>query len=74
MTVDPTTGRLKLGLGLKVNYGIGALVSGIGGGGALPLLALYGNQVLGLPADLVGLTIMLSVIVDAVLDPLIGRW
>ena len=38
------------------------------------ILQLYLNQVLGMPALLVGTTIMVSLMVDAVIDPLIGRW
>ena len=50
------------------------MAAGVGGGAALPVIALYANQVLGIPPGLVGLSIMISVIADAVLDPVIGRW
>ena len=65
----------KLGILTQVSYGLGSFSSGIGAtimaGG---LLQLYFNQVLGLPAVWVGAVIMASIVVDAVIDPLIGRF
>ena len=56
-----------------MSYGFGSLAFGIGG---VPLssalLMLYFNQVIGLEAVLVGMAIMVSVVVDAFTDPLIG--
>jgi GPH family glycoside/pentoside/hexuronide:cation symporter len=64
-----------LGLGAKLNYGLGSIAQGVAVQAlAAAIIAYYLNQVVGLPADLVGTLIMLSVIVDAVVDPLIGRW
>jgi len=69
------TAQPRLGLATKVTYGFGSFAFGVGAtimsGG---LLQIYFNQVLGLPAVLVGTVIMLSIVVDAVVDPLIGRW
>ena len=62
-----------LGLGMQVSYGFGSAAFGIAG---MPLnagiLMLYFNQVIGLEAVLVGTAIMVSVVVDASTDPLIG--
>ena len=59
----------------KFNYGMGATASGVA------LAALSGavlqyflNQVMRLPAILVGTAIMVSLIVDAIIDPLVGQW
>ena len=63
------------GFGVRFGYGIGALAFGIGGttlSGAV--LQLYFNQVIGLPAFWVGTALMISIVVDAVIDPLVGRW
>lgn len=58
---------------VQVSYGFGSVAFGIGG---VPLssalLMLYFNQVIGLEAVLVGAAIMVSVVVDAFTDPLIG--
>src|SRR5688500_14735619 len=65
----------RLGLALKISHGFGSTAFGVGvlalSGG---LLQLYFNQVLGLPAIWVGAVIMATIVVDAVIDPLIGRW
>ncbi len=64
-----------LRLGTKFNYGLGAAASGV----ALAALSgavlqYYLNQVMQLPAILVGTAIMVSLIVDAIVDPLVGQW
>lgn len=64
-----------LGLATKINYGMGATASGV----ALAALSgavlqYYLNQVMRLPAILVGTAIMVSLIVDAIIDPLVGQW
>ncbi len=57
----------------QVSYGFGSLAFGIGG---VPLssalLMLYFNQVIALEAVLVRMAIMVSVVIDAFTDPLIG--
>lgn len=64
-----------LGISARIGYGSGALVNGIAlyvlGG---QVLQLYFNQVIGLPAVAVGAMLMVTIIVDAVIDPLIGWW
>ena len=47
----------------------GSISNGVG-----YFLLLYYSQVLGLEPSLAGLAMMISMIVDAISDPLIGRW
>jgi Na+/melibiose symporter-like transporter len=65
----------RLGLATKVSYGLGSVAQGVG------LVALstsvinyYLVSVVGLRPAVVGLVIMVSLIIDAVVDPAIGRW
>jgi glycoside/pentoside/hexuronide:cation symporter, GPH family len=72
---DRSTSRPALGLPTKLSYGFGSVAIGVSGAGLSgAMLQIYLNQVLGLPALLVGATIMVSLMVDAVIDPLIGQW
>lgn len=64
----------RLGLPTKLAYGLGSTAYGIKDNGFSTLLLLFYNQVIGLPADLVGLAIMIALIVDAFVDPAIGHW
>lgn len=65
----------RLGFVTKVTYGLGSLSFGVGAAiMSAGLLQLYFNQVLGLPAVWVGAAIMASIVIDAVIDPLIGRY
>jgi glycoside/pentoside/hexuronide:cation symporter, GPH family len=62
-------------LGLKLTYGMGSVAYGVALGGlSASVLQLYFNQVIGIPAVWVGAAIMLSLIADALIDPLIGQW
>jgi Na+/melibiose symporter-like transporter len=70
-----TAAPAKLNLGIKASYGAGSVAYGAaftGLSGAV--LQIYLNQVLGIPALVVGAAIMLSLMADAVIDPLIGWW
>ena len=63
------------GPAIRIGYGVGAITYGI----ALyalsgQVLQIYFNQVLGLPAVAVGAALMVTILVDAVIDPLIGWW
>ena len=57
----------------KVGYGVGAVAFGVKDNGFGTLLILFYNQALGLPASTVGLAVMISLVVDAVMDPMIGH-
>jgi Na+/melibiose symporter-like transporter len=64
-----------LPLGAKIGYGVGSLAFGVAAtvlSGSV--LQLYFNQVIGLPAAWVGAAIMVTIIVDSITDPLIGRY
>jgi len=64
-----------IGFGAKVGYGLGALPAGILltglGAGAFNY---YLNQVVGISPTWTGSLILASLIIDAMLDPLIGQW
>ena len=60
---------------IKVGYGLGALPAGIlltGLGAAT--LNYYLNQVVGIPPYWTGSLVLLSLVIDAILDPMIGQW
>ncbi|MGE0044297.1 MAG: MFS transporter [Hyphomonadaceae bacterium] len=64
---------LKLNRATKLFYGFGSIAYGVKDGGFRSFLLLYYNQVVGLEAHLVGLAIMTALVVDSVLDPIIGQ-
>ncbi|MEE9281945.1 MAG: MFS transporter, partial [Myxococcota bacterium] len=55
-------------------YGFGAAAYGVKDNGFSYFLMIYYSQVLGLPASLAGLAIMIALIFDAISDPLVGYW
>jgi Na+/melibiose symporter-like transporter len=57
----------------KVLYGLGAVAFGVKDNGFSFFLLLYYNQVLGLPNAWVGFGIMAALMIDAVVDPIIGH-
>ncbi|WP_426000365.1 MFS transporter [Caulobacter sp. DWR1-3-2b1] len=57
----------------KLAYGVGSVAYGIKDNGFSTLLLLFYNQVIGLPAQMVGLAVMIALIFDAFADPLIGH-
>jgi GPH family glycoside/pentoside/hexuronide:cation symporter len=64
-----------IGLGTNLSYGVGALGTGIGLAAlSAAVLNYFLNQVVGIPPVVVGSLILVSLVVDAVLDPLIGQW
>lgn len=60
-------------LGTKLVYGLGSVAFGIKDGGFQVFLLFFYNQVLGLPATLVGLAAAIAIVTDAVIDPIIGQ-
>ena len=58
----------------KILYGFSSIAYGIKDNGFATFLLFYYNQVVGLRADLVSAAIALALIIDAFIDPLIGRW
>lgn len=63
----------RVPLGTKLAYGAGAITYGIKDNGFAVFLLIFYNQVMGLPAELVGLAVMIALIIDAFIDPLIGH-
>ncbi|HEY0300660.1 MAG TPA: MFS transporter, partial [Rhizomicrobium sp.] len=67
-------GRAQLGsFRTKFFYGLGSAAFGLKNAGFNSLLGLYYNQVVGMPADLVGFAIFLALVIDAFIDPVIGH-
>ena len=67
-----------LSLGVKLSFGVGQIAEGIKTCAFGAFLLFYYNAVLGLSADLAGLSIGLALIIDALTDPIAGsvsdRW
>ncbi|MGH6952431.1 MAG: MFS transporter [Vitreimonas sp.] len=76
MTAAATTTmpqRRRLPFTTKLFYGFGSIAYGIKENGFSTLLLLFYNQVVGLPADMVGLALMIALILDAFVDPVVGH-
>jgi len=63
----------RLPLGAKASFGFGSIAFGVTQVGA-GMAPVFLNQVLGIPALTVGVVIMASLMLDVVLDLVIGRW
>jgi len=66
--------RQPLTLSANIFYGVGSIAFGVHQVILTSALMLFYNQVVGLPAAWVGATMMVTLIFDAVCDPLIGEW
>jgi glycoside/pentoside/hexuronide:cation symporter, GPH family len=64
----------RLGIGLKLAYGLGSVPFGVKDVGLNFFLLIYYNQVLGLSASWVGFASATALAIDAAIDPLIGHW
>jgi GPH family glycoside/pentoside/hexuronide:cation symporter len=65
----------RLGLATKISYGLGSVAQGVGGVAlSTTIINYYLVRVVGLRPAVVGLVILVSLVIDAVLDPAIGRW
>lgn len=62
-----------LPLRLKLIHGFGAVAFGVKDSGFSFFLLIFYNQVLGMRADLVSLALLIALLVDAVIDPIIGN-
>ena len=71
---NPEDGVPKIGVGTRLSYGFGALANGIKSAAFSSYLMLYFNQVVGVPAAIVGTALAMTLLVDAVVDPFLGRW
>lgn len=70
---NTTSATAKLPVRTKLAYGLGTQAFGIKDAGFNGLLMLFYNQVIGVPAAWVGGVIMLAMLIDALMDPLIGH-
>lgn len=69
------TGSRPLSFTTKFSYGLGAVAFGVGGQAlSAAVISQYLFIVMGVPALLVGTAIMVSQIIDALADPLLGYW
>lgn len=68
-----TTPPAKAGFGTSVLFGLGSLAFGIKDNGFQTFLLLFYNQVVGLPAQWVGLAILVALFLDAFIDPIVGQ-
>jgi Na+/melibiose symporter-like transporter len=60
---------------VRVAYGLGSVAQGVGNVAlSTTIINYYLVRVVGLRPAIVGLVILVSLVVDAVLDPAIGRW
>ena len=64
----------RLPLRIKLANGIGSIAYGVKDNGFAALLLLFYSQVLGLEAGLVGLILLVALLLDALVDPLVGYW
>jgi len=62
-----------LPLRLKLIHGFGAVAFGVKDGGFSFFLLIFYNQVLGMDAALVSAALLIALLVDAVIDPIIGN-
>jgi Na+/melibiose symporter-like transporter len=65
--------KRKLDLVTKLTFGFGSLGVGVKDYGFKVLLLLYYNQVIGLPAAKVSFGIMIAMIMDGMMDPVVGQ-
>ncbi|MGB0922123.1 MAG: MFS transporter [Alphaproteobacteria bacterium] len=71
---NQTTTPPPLGRGTKLAFSFGAVGSGVKTAAFEFFLLIFYSQVVGLDARLVGLAIMISMIFDAISDPIVGYW
>lgn len=65
--------RPRIGIPTKIAYGFGSAAYGVKDSGFKTFLLLFYNQVVGLPAHTVGFAILIAMLVDSLLDPIIGH-
>lgn len=63
----------RVSLQTKLAYGFGAVAYGIKDNGFAVFLLIYFNQVVGMPAEQVGLAVLIALVADAFFDPLVGH-
>jgi len=71
LTTKPVAARVSMGT--KLAYGFGSVAYGIKDNGFAVFLLIYFNQVVGMPAEQVGLAVLIALIADAFFDPIVGH-
>jgi glycoside/pentoside/hexuronide:cation symporter, GPH family len=74
VNLDSTSSRPPLTLSGNIFYGVGSVAFGVHQATLSSALMLFFNQVVGLPAVWVGAAMAVTLIFDAICDPLIGEW
>lgn len=69
-----TGGAPPITLPTRLSYGVGAVANGVKNAAFTTYLMFYYNQVIGVPASVVSTAIALTLLVDAIADPFLGRW
>lgn len=70
-----TTGAAPpITLGTRVTYGAGAIANGVKNAAFTSYLLFFYSQIVGISASVVATAVALTLLVDAIADPLIGRW
>lgn len=63
----------RLPLGLKIAHGLGSVAYGVKDNGFSTFLLIFYSQVVGLDPRLVSLALMVALLVDSLIDPVIGH-
>jgi len=66
-------GARRLSFSTRFFYGFGSVAFGVKDNGFSYFLAFFYAQVVGLPAQTVGLAIMVALLLDAFIDPIVGQ-
>src|SRR5262245_14190324 len=74
VNAEPTSNRPRLTPATNVLYGVGSIAFGVHDATLSSAVLLFFNQVMGLPATWVAVAMMITLIIDALCDPLIGEW
>ena len=69
-----TQARREVDLPTRLFYGFGSVSFGVKDNGFSYFLLLFYNQVLGVPAQAVGLAALVALVFDACIDPMIGHF
>jgi GPH family glycoside/pentoside/hexuronide:cation symporter len=65
--------RREVDLPTRILYGFGSVAFGVKDNGFSYFLLLFYNQVMGVPAQAVGLAALIALVFDACIDPMIGQ-
>lgn len=71
--VPAQPGARRLPFSTRIFYGFGSVAFGVKDNGFSYFLTFFYSQVVGLPAQTVGLAIMVALILDAFIDPIVGQ-